>query len=101
MKQVSLFGTTLTLVASFGVIARTTHAAVGPGNPDTSRTNTSVSVTNQYVVSKSGNGQTWESVKASTNAGGIVTYRTNYTVELGTGMHYLDSTSGEWKPSDP
>src|SRR4051812_26292199 len=53
------------------------------------------------VISKSGNGQTWESVKASTNADGVVTFRTNRVQELATGMHYLDSTSGAWKGADP
>jgi RHS repeat-associated protein len=98
MKQSLLSKFLAPLICS---LAAPTYAAVVSGDGDSSRTNTRITISNQYVIAKSGNGQTWESVKPLTNLVGTVTYKTNYIQELATGMHYFDTNAGQWKPSDP
>src|SRR5438445_6287700 len=76
------------------------RGAVSSVDGDPARTNsTTAPVT--YVVAKSGDGQTWQSVKSITNRDGIVTFHTNRIQELNTGMHYFDTESNDWRPSDP
>src|SRR5437868_6482742 len=80
-------------------VAAPTYSAVVSGDPNSSRTNTAIIATNQYVIARSGDGQTWESVRSLTNIADSVTYQTNHVQELATGMHYFDGTA--WQPSDP